>query len=57
MTEWSEFKEMDLTRIKALLQRPILIDLRNIFRPEAMVKHGFTYVSVGRPKIDPPSNA
>ncbi len=53
MTEWSEFKTMDLTRLKALLQRPILIDLRNIFRPEAMVEHGFTYVSVGRPKVEP----
>jgi UDPglucose 6-dehydrogenase len=35
-----------------LLQRPIVVDLRNIFRPEAMARQGFTYVSVGRPKVD-----
>jgi UDPglucose 6-dehydrogenase len=57
MTEWKEFGKLDLSRIKALLQRPIVIDLRNIYRPKAMAQHGFTYVSVGRPKIEPPSKA
>ncbi|HEX5957937.1 MAG TPA: UDP binding domain-containing protein, partial [Hyphomicrobiaceae bacterium] len=51
MTEWSHFKGLDLGRLKSLLQRPVVVDLRNIFRPEAMAEHGFTYVSVGRPKI------
>ncbi|HEY7549959.1 MAG TPA: UDP-glucose/GDP-mannose dehydrogenase family protein [Hyphomicrobiaceae bacterium] len=51
MTEWSEFRRLDLCRIKSLLKRPILVDLRNIYRPEAMAGHGFTYVSVGRPKV------
>src|SRR5262245_60978318 len=55
MTEWDEFRGLDLFRIKSLLQRPIVVDLRNIFRSEAMAEHGFTYVSVGRPKIDPAS--
>jgi UDPglucose 6-dehydrogenase len=53
MTEWNAFKSLDLPRIKSLLQRPIVVDLRNIFRPEAMAEHGFTYVSVGRPKVVP----
>ena len=57
MTEWSEFRKMDLARVKALLQRPVVVDLRNIFQPEAMAEHGFTYVSVGRPKIEPLSKA
>ncbi len=52
MTEWSHFKGLDLGRLKSLLQRPVVVDLRNIFKPEAMAEHGFTYVSVGRPKIE-----
>jgi UDPglucose 6-dehydrogenase len=55
MTEWDEFRGLDLARIKSLLQRPIVVDLRNIFRPEAMAEQGITYVSVGRPKIHPAS--
>jgi UDPglucose 6-dehydrogenase len=51
MTEWPVFRTLNLGRIKSLLQRPIVVDLRNIFRPEAMAEHGFTYVSVGRPKV------
>jgi UDPglucose 6-dehydrogenase len=52
LTEWNEFTRLDLARVKALLRRPIVVDLRNLFRPEAMAEQGFTYVSVGRPKID-----
>jgi UDPglucose 6-dehydrogenase len=57
MTEWSMFRGLDLRRIKSLLERPIVVDLRNIFRPEVMAEHGFTYVSVGRPKIGTASTA
>jgi UDPglucose 6-dehydrogenase len=57
MTEWNEFRRLDLPRVKALLQRPVVVDLRNIFRPEAMAEQGFTYVSVGRPKIGAASKA
>jgi UDPglucose 6-dehydrogenase len=53
MTEWNEFRNLDLGRIKSLLKRPILVDLRNVYRPEAMAELGFTYVSVGRPKVEP----
>jgi UDPglucose 6-dehydrogenase len=52
MTEWALFRALDLARIRSLLRRPIVVDLRNIFRPAAMAEHGFTYVSVGRPKIE-----
>jgi UDPglucose 6-dehydrogenase len=51
MTEWDAFRALDLNRIKSLLKRPIVVDLRNIYRPQEMAKHGFKYVSVGRPQI------
>ncbi len=51
MTEWSMFRDLDLVRIRSLLGRPIVVDLRNIYRPEEMAKLGFTYVSVGRPQV------
>jgi len=49
ITEWDEFRALDMDRVKSLLKAPILIDLRNIYRPEAMEALGFTYVSIGRP--------
>ncbi|MDP8236168.1 MAG: UDP-glucose/GDP-mannose dehydrogenase family protein [Candidatus Erginobacter occultus] len=48
LTEWNEFKEMDLGRMKKLLHQPIVIDGRNIYDPERMAALGFTYCSVGR---------
>jgi UDPglucose 6-dehydrogenase len=51
MTEWDMFRGLDLVRIRSLLKRPIVVDLRNIYRPEEMAKLGFTYVSVGRPQV------
>jgi UDPglucose 6-dehydrogenase len=57
MTEWKEFRTLDPVRIKSLLKRPIIVDLRNIYRPETMAEHGFTYISVGRPKVDPAAKA
>lgn len=47
-TEWDEFKEIDLDRIKSLLKSPIIIDGRNVYDPKEMEKLGFEYVSVGR---------
>jgi UDPglucose 6-dehydrogenase len=49
LTEWNEFRALDLTRVKALLARPLMVDLRNIYRPKQMAEAGFTYVSIGRP--------
>ncbi len=48
ITEWNEFKEMDLGRIKDLLNQPIILDGRNIYDPAKMEELGFTYKSVGR---------
>ncbi len=48
LTEWNEFRALDLARVKALLKRPLMVDLRNIYRPELMKDAGFEYFSVGR---------
>ncbi len=48
MTEWNQFRKLDLARIKTLLKEPRVVDLRNVYEPEAMAKLGFEYVSVGR---------
>ena len=53
LTEWNEFRALDLNRVKALLKRPLMVDLRNIYRPALMAEAGFTYVSVGRPTAEP----
>lgn len=48
MTEWNEFKEMDLKRVKSLMRNPNLIDGRNIYDPEKAKSLGFKYIGVGR---------
>jgi UDPglucose 6-dehydrogenase len=48
VTEWNQFRMLDLERIKSLLRRPVIADLRNIYDPVAMRAAGFEYVSVGR---------
>jgi UDPglucose 6-dehydrogenase len=53
LTEWQEFKDLDLARIRESLRYPIVIDGRNLFRPEEMEKHGFIYLSIGRPDVVP----
>jgi UDPglucose 6-dehydrogenase len=53
LTEWNEFRALDLARVKSLLKTPLMIDLRNIYRPAQMAEAGFRYVSVGRPSVDP----
>jgi UDPglucose 6-dehydrogenase len=51
MTEWNQFRRLDLERIKRLLNRPIFIDLRNVYEPEHMKRLGFDYTCVGRASI------
>ena len=53
ITEWNEFRALDLKRIKLLLKEPILVDFRNIYRPEEMSEEGFYYYSIGRPDVLP----
>jgi UDPglucose 6-dehydrogenase len=48
VTEWQEFRDLDLARVKSLLKRPVVVDLRNIYVPEDMARLGFTYVGIGR---------
>jgi UDPglucose 6-dehydrogenase len=51
VTEWNEFRLLDLERAKGLLSAPLLIDLRNIYKPDEIVKAGFDYYSVGREPV------
>jgi UDPglucose 6-dehydrogenase len=48
VTEWDAFRALDLDRVRSLLKQPIIVDLRNVYRPGDVRKRGFTYVSVGR---------
>ncbi|MBI4352514.1 MAG: UDP-glucose/GDP-mannose dehydrogenase family protein [Candidatus Omnitrophica bacterium] len=49
LTEWDEFKELDLQKVKKLLHQPVIVDGRNIYDPKKMKALGFRYFSVGRP--------
>ncbi len=53
LTEWNEFKEMDLKKIKSLLKNPLIIDGRNIYDLSTMEKEGFRYISIGRKEVFP----
>ena len=48
VTEWDQFRALDLDRIKSLMNQPVLVDLRNIYKPDDMLARGFAYTSVGR---------
>ncbi|MCW2240815.1 UDPglucose 6-dehydrogenase [Azospirillum canadense] len=49
LTEWNEFRALNLTRVKALLKQPVMVDLRNVYEPAEMVAAGFSYTCIGRP--------
>jgi UDPglucose 6-dehydrogenase len=48
VTEWDEFRALDLKRVKDLLKAPVFVDLRNVYRPAQMADQGFRYASIGR---------
>jgi UDPglucose 6-dehydrogenase len=48
VTEWNQFRMLDLDRVRRVLRQPVLVDLRNVYKPEPMRAAGFRYVSVGR---------
>ena len=48
VTEWNEFKNLDLERIRGVMRRPIIVDGRNIYDPEAVSGLGFQYAGIGR---------
>ncbi|HUB50785.1 MAG TPA: UDP-glucose/GDP-mannose dehydrogenase family protein [Terracidiphilus sp.] len=49
LTDWKQFAEIDLDRLREEMRFPIVVDGRNLYKPATMQQHGFTYVSVGRP--------
>jgi UDPglucose 6-dehydrogenase len=50
ITEWNQFRKLELDRLHQLLRQPLVIDLRNLYDPEKMAAAGFHYVSIGRPE-------
>lgn len=53
LTEWNEFRALNLDKLESLLKEKRIVDLRNIYKPKDLQKRGFHYVSVGRPEIRP----
>ena len=53
ITEWNEFRALDLQKVKRLLRRPLVVDLRNIYEPAEMAAVGLNYISIGRPPVSP----
>jgi UDPglucose 6-dehydrogenase len=53
LTEWNEFRALDLRRVRELLRSPTIIDLRNIYKPADMADAGFYYFSIGRRAVEP----
>jgi UDPglucose 6-dehydrogenase len=48
ITEWNEFKQLDLGKVKSLLKTPVIFDGRNIYDPRTMKEMGFIYRAIGR---------
>ena len=48
MTEWNQYRALDLERIKKIMKEPVFIDLRNVYEPASMKEMGFRYMGVGR---------
>ena len=57
VTEWNQFRALDLDRVKKLMKAPLMVDLRNVYEPEEMAEAGFSYVCVGRPAVTPNESA
>jgi UDPglucose 6-dehydrogenase len=57
LTDWAEFRELDLARLAVAMRYPIVVDGRNLFDPAAMQEMGFTYISIGRPAVHPQRDA
>jgi UDPglucose 6-dehydrogenase len=60
VTEWNQFRALDFQRLKASMAKPVLVDLRNVYKPEEVARHGFAYSSIGRgtsPMVAPVSEA
>jgi UDPglucose 6-dehydrogenase len=53
LTEWNEFRSLDLKKVRSLLRKAHLVDLRNVYKRQDMQRHGFHYTSVGRRDVIP----
>ena len=51
LTEWNEFKEMEIKKKKSIMKNPLIMDGRNMYEPEDMQKEGFSYISIGRKEV------
>ncbi len=50
LTEWDAYRALDMRKVRAAMRGDVVVDLRNVYRPDAMAALGFRYDSVGRPK-------
>ena len=57
LTEWNEFRLLNLARVRSLLNQPVMIDLRNIYSPDEVAAAGIDYHSIGRPRAAPAASA
>jgi len=58
VTEWDAYRALDLPRLKQRMAAPVVVDLRNIYRPEEMARHGFDHIRVGaKPRLRPESES
>ena len=57
LTDWTEFGQLDLQQLRKAMRYPIVIDGRNLYDPQTMLQHGFTYLSIGRPAATPSLDA
>jgi UDPglucose 6-dehydrogenase len=53
-TEWEQFRALDLKRLHQLMASPVIVDLRNVYQPEEVQRHGFAYACVGKTLASPP---
>ena len=53
VTEWNQFRALDMKRMKTVLKAPVMVDLRNIYDPDDMAEAGFSYTSIGRAPVAP----
>ena len=53
LTDWQEFAHLDLAHLHSVMRYPIIVDGRNLYDPQHMIEHGFTYLSIGRPSVTP----
>jgi UDPglucose 6-dehydrogenase len=53
ITEWNQFRALDWSRVRRLMKAPVVVDLRNIYKPAEMAAAGFEYISIGRAPAAP----